>query len=1123
MKLLAVLKWVLIFALAVVIAVGAGAFWLWQNSNGMLRQKVLQAFEKVAPDLELHLDGIQLLSTTSVKLTGVEVRDRSSHRPILRAVELRAVVDEAQLMERQQVLVKSVRVSGVDILLRRHSDGRWNWQDYHFVKQDEKPFIPPSLILENVRAQIQLEHGEGIPPASLIVSTPLFQAIPGSGDQYDFTGLVSLPGAGNLAVNGDCDLKRNLWKLGGRLTGVSADQNLLELAKSTAPQLAERLQQLDAAMVGVLPGPTPAQTASASKDSAALVIGASGVAPRFLGILDVDFSVEKTAGNSIPDLRLKVDIRDGRLSSPVIPIRLTDVRAKFFWDNSNVILQLLNARDGDALITGDFSMQLGESTTPPEAHVHLQDFPISAELRPLVPPQSQKFIDHFQPVGKVSGDITLRRSPSGKWLPVSVTGTAENASVLFHRFRYPVSGITAKMTQRPISDSANSLSEAIFDVVANGMMGTRPVTAVGWIRNPGPEIELRFDLHVDDFAMDSRFRDALDEQGRKVIDSLNISGLTSADVACYRPPGPEQPIGLTVKANVHDARMQFRSFPYEIDRLSGTVEFRSKEKSWTFTDLHGWHGPGELRAFGTFRGLPAPGELSLTVQAKDAKLDADLFHSLNESSRSLWTMVNPEGKVNLTTQIAWTAAAGHKPVVRLDGVEIFDATICPAPFPYRMNIRSAKVSYDPNDPRAAGMQHCEIHSLVAEHDGSLITASGWAEAGNDGFWQLHLNDLNAMNLKPDDSLRAALPASWRETLSRMAQAGRVSVEASELEFRGVTKDEAPTTAAWKMNLRLKDCEVAAGLNLKKVSGLVKAGGTWDGYRLKNQGTIRLDQVEVLEMTIAGVNGPYSMTEEELVLGSRDVILGLVRPVDVSPEDRIQAQAYGGSLEMDGLIDLAAGSNYRFFGELKNALLEIYAARHVPDQPNLKGVVNSWIFVAGDGDSAANLKGKGQLQINPAALYEVPVVLEMFSALSRLNFAVPNRTAFDYALMSFQIHDQAFWFDPIDLVGDALALRGRGSVGFGGDVVLDFFSRPARPRGPRIPFSGLLMSSATQWVNVQVRGTINRPQTTVGSKMQLDESMRQFLSTFEPRPDGPIPSLTIPNVFGIPTAPQARRP
>ena len=114
---------------------------------------------------------------------------------------------------------------------------------------------------------------------------------------------------------------------------------------------------------------------------------------------------------------------------------------------------------------------------------------------------------------------------------------------------------------------------------------------------------------------------------------------------------------------------------------------------------------------------------------------------------------------------------------------------------------------------------------------------------------------------------------------------------------------------------------------------------------------------------------------------------------------------------------------------------------LPDQRNMKGVVNAWLLVNGDGDSAANLKGSGQMLISPAALYEVPVVLEMLNALSSLQFAVPNRAAFNYALMSFRIHDEAFEFEPIDLSGDSLALRGRGRVGFGGDVYAGFLFPP----------------------------------------------------------------------------------
>lgn len=332
----------------------------------------------------------------------------------------------------------------------------------------------------------------------------------------------------------------------------------------------------------------------------------------------------------------------------------------------------------------------------------------------------------------------------------------------------------------------------------------------------------------------------------------------------------------------------------------------------------------------------------------------------------------------------------------------------------------------------------------------------------------------------------------------------------------MTNGAAPATAAWNLNMRLKQCAVSAGLDLTKVSGMVVANGTWDGYHLQSDGHIRLDQAEVLEMTITDIQGPYTMTEDELVLGCREIIQRQAQPSEVPLDRRLVAKAFRGVLEMDGMIDLKAGSKYEFFGELKNALLENYAAKHMPDQPNMKGVVNAWLSVAGDGDSAANLSGKGQVKIEPAALYEVPVVLEMLSALSSLQVAVPNRAAFDYALMSFQIRNEAFEFEPIDLVGNAIALRGRGRVGFGGDVYLDFFSRP--PRSNNI-IKDLVMSSTTSLVAVQVRGTTSNPQTNVGRR-KLDDSMREFFGAFEPGTGAPGPALNIPRFFTLPNTAQA---
>ena len=1122
MNVFSVLRWMLFFVVAAVAVACAVGVYVWTRWDGLIRNQLTQVFDRQAPDLILHVDEIHLHGTSSIQFTGVEIRDKENRELLLRIARMDATVDEAQLIERQALLIRSLDLQDVQLVLKRSSSGRWNWQEYQFQRDENAVFIPPVVNIRDLRAQVLLEHGANIEPAELQLSVPEFQAIPGSGDAYDFLGDLVLPGAGTLSLRGGCNLQSRSWSIAGKVRDVTADQSLIELARSTTPQFTQKLMDLDAVLKRVLPQPASETPSQPPEATGSLSLGTGHTAPRFVGLLDVDFHAERKPGTDIPDLRLKVDIRNGSLACSALPFRFADIDATLFFDNQNIIARLKNARDGEALVSGHFQMQLGENAAAPEAALHLENFPVTMQLKALMPPKTQRFFDHFQPGGRITGDAKLRRFPSGKWLPTSVTGRSRDGSMQFHRFRQTVTEISAELQQRPLPETATSMADVIFDVTAAGKVGADPVTAVGWLRNPGAEMELRFDVDVDTLPIDTRFRDALDEQGRKVIESLNLTGVATAHLECYRSPGLDQPTDIVLKGKVRDSKLRFRGFPYDIDKLSGEVEFHSQRKTWTFANLQGRHGKGEITGSGQFRGLPAPGVLELTVSARGAELDADLFNSLNSASRSIWTIVNPEGRINLKTVISWTALPDQKPNVRLEDVQVYDATIYPRPFPYRMQIKSANLSFDPNDPRAAGRQHCEIHTLRAEHDGAPITALGWAEVGPDGEWQVHLNNINAIDLRPDDQLRAALPGSWRETLSRLAPEGTISLESSEMDFRGMADNSVAPTAAWRMNCRLRDCRISAGLDLQKISGLVRATGSWDGQQLMNEGDLKLDQTEVLGMTIGGIRGPWLMTDDELVLGSRDVILGRVKPIDIPTTQRIRAQAFGGVLEMDGLVDLTAGSSYRFFAELKNALLEDYARQHAPEQTSLQGVVNSWIFVAGDGNTARKLKGKGQVQIHPAALYEVPVVLELLSAMSRLNFLVSNKTAFNYALVSFDIHDEAFWFDPIDLIGDALSLRGRGRIGFDSDVVMDFYSRPPQNRSPQNLIGNMLMSSATQWVTVQVRGTTNRPQTTVSTRPQMDESLRQLLSTFEPRPNAPIPGLVIPGAFGLPFGQQGMK-
>jgi len=339
-----------------------------------------------------------------------------------------------------------------------------------------------------------------------------------------------------------------------------------------------------------------------------------------------------------------------------------------------------------------------------------------------------------------------------------------------------------------------------------------------------------------------------------------------------------------------------------------------------------------------------------------------------------------------------------------------------------------------------------------------------------------------------------------------------------MDFRGSIAGDRNTTARWDLNMRFLDCAMNAGLDVNHIYGLITAAGTWDGFQLQNNGNIQLETAEVLEMPFTGVRGPYSLNNVELVMGSRQVFEG-VELNKVDSNSRVKAQAYGGELFLDAHVDLREGGRYQFYTELVNARLEAYAASNIPDQRNLKGVVTAWMRLSGAGDDSSSLNGKGQLRISPAALYELPVMVKLLGSLSQLNFNVQNLTAFDYAMMDFAVHDDAFWLNPVDLVGEAISFRGQGSIGFTGAVNLDFYSRPARTRTVAIP---LLSGLFTNWSKVEIRGTTSSPQTRAAALGQIDEGMKQFLQAFNPNPNGQVPMLTAPRFFQRTASPAVPR-
>ncbi len=1130
MKFLPVIKWMISITLFVALAASGVALYFWKNSNDMLRTQVLKQFNAAAPDLRLIVGSTTIHGANGATLGNVEIRDRATTEVLFRAKELDVVIDTNHLLENQTAVIDRISLSSADVRLIRLEDGRWNWQQYNYVMpQQQGPQALPEIQIDDVRIHLTLNHGQGIPAAGLLISSPRIQAVPASQHGYDFDGALTLPGAGLLQIGGMCDLLSGQWEVGGHLKNMRADQNLMDLAHKTTPQLQTHLNQLDSVMANALP---PAQTASAQRSGAALLIGNNpAVAPQISGLLDLDFAVKSVADSPIPAFKLRVNVREGVIASPQIPLKLSNVRATFYRDNETMEFRLDEAEGQGARLSGNLSISSAANAAPPMGKFKVERFPISKNLRPLLPDEKTlRMFDAFQPEGVVSAQGEFVRHPNGKWKPQNLVLDVHSGTAMFHKFQYPAKNLRGKFIQLPAvaraktqATPSTSTEDTLFDVVIDGTVGTRPLNATGWMKNPGPVGENFFTVNVTQFPLDGNLRNALDAKQRTVFESLNLSGLADSVITFYRPPGLDQITHPTFDLSIYDANMSFHEFPYDIKNLTGRLTFEGRTKHWRFHELKGQHGSAELAAFGEFRGTSSPGTLNLTIRAKNAALDADLYNALSPSQRTLWQTINPEGFCDLTTQINWTAAPGQSAIVSFpesEPVRIYNTKIRPKPFPFDMVIKEATLSFDPNDARNAGKQHCEILSFEAIHEEAPVRAKGWAELSPSGEWQLHLNDLNATNLQPDAKLRAALPESWRAPLDRVARTGSMSIEDSEMDFRGDIAGRQNTTAQWALNLRFRDCTFNAGLDISHVYGLVTANGVWDGFHLNNSGRIHLETVEVLEMPFTSVRGPYSQNDIELNLGARQVFERNSPLSEIDPDTRIKAQAYGGELLVDAHVDMRPNGKYQFFTELNNARLESYAKLHIPDQLNLKGVVTAWMSLTGFGDDAANLEGSGQLRISPAALLELPVMVKLLGSLSQLNLNVQNLTAFNYALVNFNVRDEAFWLRPVDLVGESVSFRGQGSVDFTGAVDLDFYSRPARTRAASIPLiSGLF----TNWSKIEVRGTTDHPYVKPLPLGKVDESMKQFLQ-FNPNPNAPIPMLNVPRFFqrSVPTA-QQRQP
>jgi hypothetical protein len=1134
------LKRVFIILLLLVLVLGGVGAYYWSKSAELIRQEMIARLHDWAPDAKFTVGECTFDWLGRVHLDGFSITLPGEQAPLIDLPETIVEVNRDALIQRQRVDVEMVRFIRPTVDLIRNPDGSWNWQKLPPIPQsDDRPSLP-NCRLEQAQIRLQIAQPDGLSSGTIILENANLTLTPNGKRSFLIKGRTRIDRVGFLTIDGNLNVDTQTGTLSGKLSGVRVGRDLMSYVSGFEPRISQTIVQLEEQLRAQMTRepdpkskspfsieglalrqrtrplfqpavstnrPVEIRQASTALTSSSLGhripvdwIGDENSILGLLADLDVDFRIQHLSPESKPDVRMLVTLTGGEITNTALPFPLTDLGGQIEYTANRVVLRGVNAKNGPTRVTVNGTVAKPGEATAGKIDVSVENLACDDRLRSRLSASFGKIYDMNHPKGNLDVSVSFVSSREGKWTSRNLVVTAKKCSVLHDVFPYP------------IRDAVGSIRQEGRDLRLNilGYVGTRPITIQGLVTNPGPEAHIVLNIDVEKLPLDQQFLKACNPQLQKILLTMGLTGLVDAHWTLERKPGLGQKMKPHLIGSLHDATMIYQHFPYRIENLSGELEFDGLD--WEFRNLKGTHGPAKLTAFGTYRKSRGPGDMQLQITTENAPIDQSLYLALTPQLKELWEQFSPSGTIEKSvTRVS--LLEGQPASISLPEVRIKDGSVLCREFPYQLNEIRAEYVYMPA-VRKTESAWLTIKSFAGRHDQTRITGDGYVEIGAAGGWRFHLDKWNAEDLVPDNSLLRACGTGLREVFASFDPNQTIDVE-GELELRGTGNPKDPITAAWYTESELSGGKLLLGMDLDDVHGTIKSRGTWNGIEADVDGWVDFSTLTVYEekrFRLSDVKGPFAMKKGVLTAGASRVIARPTRFV-ADKDEQITARFLNGDLAINVEALFNEVPEYRLSIDLQAGQLERFAQLYLRSSEKLKGTINGWVTLQGKGESTKAMTGRGQMQISPAQLYELPVIFQVLTQLHTLNPKSPDSAAFNYALARFRIGNDRFFFDAIDLVGSQLQLQGRGLATFDGRLSLTFASILQRSMVSRsqvwIPIvteAAGLFSGVTDLVGVavEVTGTTDNPRTRIIPGRNIDQALRSVFESIRPLPLTPPP-------------------
>lgn len=1078
--------------LVVLVAVGTGigrAYVLrfWNDRDSLLKQQVMSKLHDLLPNVQIELDEIRYDFGREITLTGFSLTPNNQSIPLLSLPEVVIHIDRDALIERQQLDIRKVVVRQPTLTVVRDRDGLWNWQSMLPLPQQSDASLP-EFVLEDGAVSVRVEQALGIPAGALDIEHVDVHLLPSGKRQFLIRATSRCEHTGGIQLTGRWHIDQHTGQLDGRLTQITAGQELVGVAASFVPDVRTKLAEWEGKLLEVMTRPptgsegspfslTPANGVSATEPT--------GARDSILGLkatFSLAFRVTRPDTETAPVFRVATKITDGEITNPILPFPLRGLTGELHADNERFTIKDLIASNDQTTLQIDGTLEGHEAGFPGRIKIDVLNVVCDQRLRSRLSAGFGRIYDQHCPRGNLDLHCFIVHD-GGRWKPEELLVEAKDCSIIHEAFPYP------------IEHANGSIRQVGHNLIINaaGMAGSRPITLHGEVTDPGPNVVVQLVIETNNLPIDETFLKACKPDIQSAIRKMRLTGLLDGTVRLTKAPG--RPFVPIINARLQNGVMAFESFAYRVDGISGKLT--GVGTNFQFDEITGRHGSAKVAAKGSFNKLATGGEVRVRIITENAPLDASLRDALPPKLRAVWRELSPTGTIDsIVTDVHWLT--GREADIRMPTIEWSKGSLQMKCLPYQLTDVRGSFGYGPGPD---GMPTLNFKSFEGRHGEMRTSAKGRQLTEKNGDWRVKLDSFLVENLTPNAEFLKSLDGmpSVKQVFSSIDSNHAIRME-GVVELRGTPDPADGVTAAWDIDTEFFGSTILTGLDFKDLRGQVTSKGSWDGENAVIQGQVDLDSAQILDYKLAQIVGPFRVERGVLMFGSADT--GRVRPpTQMDVREQLRAKLFGGNVVLGGRAVLAAEPRYQVLIQLQDCLLERFAALHAPKQKEMRGIANGYINLNGNGSSARAVQGNGSITVAPASLLSVPVVLQLYRGLS---LSPPQNESFKYARFDFDVLNAKFLFKRIDLQSESVSFSGSGTVSFDGLCQLDFASRLPRSLVP-IPLLHELLDKATEGVvGIEVTGKLTSPNTRVKPFSQLDDTLKILFNPALPIGQGRSP-------------------